>query len=377
MRYGFDDVDDEETHTAPGRSQSFWGPTGAGRNLAAADQAIFVVGLMENDDGDPEAMRGIVKGIVGSSVLGSLSLSRPEKVAALKRDMGSAMGTPTGAPNFDDIVGTAELTFSNDELRRAQAGEAVSTSLQINGDGGRYELVFRAQASETPLVAFNPVDRFALTMGNRILVTTKSGSVFGHDLDGRTIGQAFRLEGPPVAFNDGDRFVLTMGNRILVTTKSGAVFGHDLDGHTIGNAFRLDGPPVAFNDGDRFVLTMGNRILVTTSSGAVFAHDVNGRTIGNAFRLEGPPVAFNPGDRFVLTMGNRILVITGSGAVFAHDLNGNTIGNAFQLEGPPVAFNAVDRFVLAMGNRILVTTRSGAVFGHDLSGNTIGNAFRL
>src|SRR5688500_15379098 len=29
-----------------------------------------------------------------------------------------------------------------------------------------------------------------------------------------------------------------MGNRILVTTRSRAVFGHDLSGNTIGNAFR-------------------------------------------------------------------------------------------------------------------------------------------
>jgi hypothetical protein len=73
VRYGFDDVDEGETHGTPGRSQSFWGPTGDPRNLSAPDAAIFVVGLMENDDGDPEALRGIVKGLVGSSVLGSLT----------------------------------------------------------------------------------------------------------------------------------------------------------------------------------------------------------------------------------------------------------------------------------------------------------------
>ena len=89
-------------------------------------------------------------------------------------------------------------------------------------------------------------------------------------------------------------------------TDDGRVFGHDVNGSTIGEAFTLAGPPVAFNPGDHFVLTMGNRILVITDDGRVLGHDVNGSTIGEAFTLAGPPVAFNPGDHFVLTMGNRI-----------------------------------------------------------------------
>jgi hypothetical protein len=76
-------------------------------------------------------------------------------------------------------------------------------------------------------------------MGNRILVITNSGAVFGHDLTGTKIGPAFRLAGPPVAFNPQDHFVVTMGNRILVIVNDGHVFGHDLAGTTIGPAFQL------------------------------------------------------------------------------------------------------------------------------------------
>ncbi|WP_040799844.1 hypothetical protein [Nocardia higoensis] len=143
-RYGFNDVDDEETHPAPGPSQSFWGLNGSAAELTDPEKAIFVVSLMENDDGDPEALRGIVKGVVGSSVLGSLSASRNDKVKALIRDINSAMGTPTGAPNFDDKIGITELRFTADELRRANAGEPVRKSVNINGDGGRFELAFEA-----------------------------------------------------------------------------------------------------------------------------------------------------------------------------------------------------------------------------------------
>jgi hypothetical protein len=145
VRYGFDDVDDEETHSAPGASQSFWGINGRADSLNDPESVIFIVSLMENDDGDPEALRGIVKGVVGGSILGSLTSSREDKVAALIRDINSAMGTPTGAPNFDDKVGLLELRFSADELRRAEAGEAVQQSININGDGGRFGLVFEAR----------------------------------------------------------------------------------------------------------------------------------------------------------------------------------------------------------------------------------------
>ena len=144
-RYGFDDVDEGETHDAPGPSQSFWGINGRAAPLTDPDNAIFVVSLMENDNGDPEALRAIVKGAVGASMLGSLTSSRADKVSALIRDVDFAMGTPTGFPNLDDKIGLRELRFSADELRRVEAGETVRTSIDINGDGGRYQLTFEAR----------------------------------------------------------------------------------------------------------------------------------------------------------------------------------------------------------------------------------------
>src|SRR5690606_16687034 len=85
VRYGFDDVDEGETHDGPGTARSFWGINGLPTPLTNPDDAIFIVGLMENDDGDPEATRGVVKGVVGGSVLGSLTAaartrSRPSSV---------------------------------------------------------------------------------------------------------------------------------------------------------------------------------------------------------------------------------------------------------------------------------------------------------
>ncbi|MFE6061995.1 hypothetical protein [Streptomyces sp. NPDC056431] len=137
-------------------------------------------------------------------------------------------------------------------------------------------------------VAFNGAfDRFVVTMGNRIIVTTQNGGVFGHDITGNTVGPGFAFGGSKVAFNGAvDRFVVTMGNRIIVTTQNGGVFGHDITGNTVGPGFAFGGSKVAFNGAvDRFVVTMGNRIIVTTQDGGVWAHDVIGNTVGPAFPM--------------------------------------------------------------------------------------------
>jgi len=132
--YGpFNDVDEDERRAAT------FSPFSAGR-ITKPDDAMFVVSLMENDNGDANALRGIVKGGAVSSLFGSMALSRAERVQRLIADVDSAMGVPTGAPNFDDKVGVQELSFTADELTRARAGELVSRGMSIAGDGGRYSL---------------------------------------------------------------------------------------------------------------------------------------------------------------------------------------------------------------------------------------------
>ena len=65
---------------------------------------------------------------------------------ALIRDVSSGLRTPTGAPNFDDMVGEPqEMRFSREELRRAGDGDKVGKGLVFSGDGGRYTLTFEAQ----------------------------------------------------------------------------------------------------------------------------------------------------------------------------------------------------------------------------------------
>jgi hypothetical protein len=134
-------------------------------------------------------------------------------------------------------------------------------------------------------IAFNAVDRFVVSIGNTLIVTTRNGDVFGHDVPGSRSGPAFKFTGAKAAFNVVDRFVVTMGNMLIVTTQNGDVFGHEISGRNIGPAFKFTGAKAAFNVVDRFVVTMGNKLIVTTQNGDAFAHEVSGRNFGPAFQL--------------------------------------------------------------------------------------------
>jgi len=230
-------------------------------------------------------------------------------------------------------------------------------------------------------VAANPQDKWALTMGDRILVITNDGRVFAHNID-TAIGGGYQLQSNQrVAANPQDKWVLAIGNRIVVITNDGRVFAHNINGNTVENAYQIPAPPVAANPLDKWVTTAGNRILVITSYGGVFAHDV-GNVIGPGYQLRSnQKVAANAVDRWTFALGkagggHRIVVITNDGRVFAHDLNGNTVGDAYQLSGQKVAFNSVDKWVLPMHNRsdtnrftmnnVMVITQNGSVFVHEL-----------
>ena len=230
----------------------------------------------------------------------------------------------------------------------------------------------------TNKIAFNPQDRFVVTIGNRIVVTTQDGSVFGHDVSGHRSGEAFQFTGSKAAFNSQDRFVVTIGNTLIVTTQNGDVFGHDVSGRDIGPPFKFSGSKAAFNPQDRFVVTIGNTLIVTTQNGDVFGHDVSGRDIGPPFKFSGSKAAFNPQqDRFVVTIGNTLIVTTQNGDVFGHDVSGRDIGPPFKFSGSKMAFNPQDRFVVTIGNTLIVTTQNGDAFGADVSGRDIGPIFLL
>lgn len=153
-RYGpWGDVDKGETHSTmplqPGFNpdnlpgivwrRNAWGPSGNAKAIASPQDAIILVSMMEHDDGEPSAARTIVKGAVVSSLAASSSLSRAQKVQKLIADINGALEIPTGAPNFDDRVGsTQEFVLSNSLLN--VAGGPKTKTLTIVGDGGKYDV---------------------------------------------------------------------------------------------------------------------------------------------------------------------------------------------------------------------------------------------
>ena len=145
FRYGpFQDVDEQETHGS--RFVSFWGLHGEERGLSNLDDAIFVVGLMENDNGDAEALRGIVAMAVNSALFATLSADRMTRIERVRQVFASAMLTPTGVPDPDDrIGGPQELRFTSQDIAVAETGNPARRALRFTGDGGEFTTTFVAR----------------------------------------------------------------------------------------------------------------------------------------------------------------------------------------------------------------------------------------
>ena len=126
-------------------AQNCWGLNGKPQELANADEAIFIVALMENDDADTGGIRAGTHAQMFASITSyaNAGMSRADMVGKLKHDMKDVLRgiTVTGIPNSDDLVGVAELSFSNTDLQEA-ATQTVVKNIVLKGDGGEYRLRF-------------------------------------------------------------------------------------------------------------------------------------------------------------------------------------------------------------------------------------------
>ena len=126
-------------------AQNCWGLNGKPQELANADEAIFIVALMENDDADTGGIRAGTHAQMFASITSyaNAGMSRADMVGKLKHDMKDVLRgiTVTGIPNSDDLVGVAELFFNNTDLQKA-ATQTVVKNIVLKGDGGEYRLRF-------------------------------------------------------------------------------------------------------------------------------------------------------------------------------------------------------------------------------------------
>lgn len=107
----------------------------SGKAIPDPAKVIFIVSLMENDDGSPAAARGLVKGATAVSLGSSIGLPRAQRVQKVLADIDSALAIPTGAPNFDDQIGKSkELVLSNADLILPILGPHT-VGMTFSGDG--------------------------------------------------------------------------------------------------------------------------------------------------------------------------------------------------------------------------------------------------
>ena len=108
--------------------------------IARPADVVFIVSVMENDDGKPGTLRTLVKLAAVGSLAASSGMSRALRVKKLIADIGGALGTPTGAPNFDDVVGTHELVLTPADLIPPASKKRVKTVDFKGGNEGTFQV---------------------------------------------------------------------------------------------------------------------------------------------------------------------------------------------------------------------------------------------
>lgn len=120
----------------------FWGVNNAApASIADPSEVIFIATVMEHDDGNPAALRMIVKGAAVASLAASSGMPRPTRLQKLLADLKGAVGIPTGAPNFDDTVGTHELVITQADLAPG-ASKRVKRLDFAGGNEGTFRVAF-------------------------------------------------------------------------------------------------------------------------------------------------------------------------------------------------------------------------------------------
>jgi hypothetical protein len=142
-RYGiWNDFDEGEVKGNAG--SQFWGLNSIGEDIANPNNVVFVVSLLENDNGDPETYRVAVETIATSSLaatIGEVNNSvRADRLILSIRDALNGINLPIPLALDDDHIGTELLRLDSSDLIPAGSGDKI---LNIKSEEGNYELAFR------------------------------------------------------------------------------------------------------------------------------------------------------------------------------------------------------------------------------------------
>jgi hypothetical protein len=144
----FSDVNDGDNRDF---NLQIWSLDGANpAPIESANDYIFLVALMEEDDGDNR--KAIEKRVTAATVSNLTSytesgMSREAMVKILKSDMDDAIETARHHDDNEDdrIGGTYELLFTSDQVDAARSGNPVEVTRDFAGSSGRYTVTFRLQ----------------------------------------------------------------------------------------------------------------------------------------------------------------------------------------------------------------------------------------
>ena len=138
--YGpWDDLDEKEQGTRPAlRSwKPFWS-TNNDLEILHPENAILIIAVMENDDGDTDGMRSLVKATVIGSAM-AFDGNRDVMVTKLLRDIDGTLDIPLGLPEADDRIGRPqELRVSYGDMAELLWSDYVGKRMKFRGDGGSF-----------------------------------------------------------------------------------------------------------------------------------------------------------------------------------------------------------------------------------------------
>lgn len=149
--YGiWEDCDKNEVKVNHGRR--FWGLDDEPKDIKNIDDVIFIIILMENDNGSPAQVRSMIKLTVAASIASSIGeTNRSKKVKRLLEDIKFTINAldPPPIPFYmdDDHIGTKELRLDSSDLT---VSDKKYKSLIIKSDEGHYELTFLIRRGDDP-----------------------------------------------------------------------------------------------------------------------------------------------------------------------------------------------------------------------------------
>lgn len=110
----------------------FWGLNNKPAPIASVGNVAFFVCVMEHDDGNPFLLQQILKAAATIAFINAVGAGMTHAEIAKKIEEGikGVIATPTGFPNFDDVVGVHRLVLTQNDLT---SGNHVLPTLRFKG----------------------------------------------------------------------------------------------------------------------------------------------------------------------------------------------------------------------------------------------------